>query len=103
MVFSFSVKVIKSSGKIAISESQKFRQQIKNVVETKPNVLVIDLKEVTFLDSIGLGVLVFALNTMRALGNRLVLLAPSEAVRLTLDVSNMTSMFQIYDDYEDLK
>jgi anti-sigma B factor antagonist len=99
----FTVKVIKSSGKIAISESQKFKQQIKNIVDTKPNVLVIDLKEVTFLDSIGLGVLVFALNTLRAIGSRLILLAPSEAVRLTLEISNMNNIFQIYDDYEDLE
>jgi anti-sigma B factor antagonist len=99
----FTVKVIKSSGKIAIEESQRFRQQIKGIAETKPSVLVIDLKDVTFLDSIGLGVLVSALNMMKSMGSRLILLAPSEAVRLTLEISNMAKVFQIYDDYRSLQ
>jgi anti-sigma B factor antagonist len=99
----FTVKVIKSCGKIAIEESQRFRQEIRGVADTKPSVLVIDLKDVTFLDSIGLGALVAALNAMKAIGSRLILLAPSEAVRFTLKISNMEKAFQIYDDYIDLQ
>jgi anti-sigma B factor antagonist len=57
-----------------------------------PSTLALDLTNVTFIDSTGLGVLVSLRN---AAGDDLVLLDPSERVLRLLDITGLTSAFTI--------
>lgn len=60
----------------------------KAVSESAPSV-VVDLAEVTFLDSVGLGVLATAHETLREAGRQLILRGAQGTVRRVLGVSGL--------------
>jgi anti-sigma B factor antagonist len=57
--------------------------------------VVIDLSQLDFIDSSGIGVLVGALKRYEASGRRLVLRSPSQALRRVFDMTGLTSAFVI--------
>ncbi|MFF5112937.1 STAS domain-containing protein [Streptosporangium sp. NPDC000509] len=60
---------------------------------TDPPRLVIDLTEVTFCDSTGYGVLMYALNRVRRLAGSLVLVGPSAVMRQRLRRLGVADLF----------
>lgn len=62
------------------------------------NRLTIDLSEVTFLDSMGIGVLVELRNTTIDKGMSLIVAYPSEAVRRLLELTGLEPFFTIEQD-----
>ncbi len=74
-----------------------------NAVTPNPNQLwVIDLELVNFMDSSGLVPLVNGLKTARNSGCRLVLCNVKTPVRLVLELTQLDSVFEIFDSYEDV-
>ncbi|BAZ42894.1 anti-sigma factor antagonist [Calothrix sp. NIES-4101] len=63
---------------------------------------VIDLAEVNFMDSSGLLPLVNGLKTARQNGCRLVLCNVQAPVRLVLELTQLDSVFEIFDSYEEV-
>jgi len=56
---------------------------------------VVDLSEVTFIDSSGVGVLVGALRRFQALHRRLALRDPTKPIRRVLDMTGLSAAFTI--------
>ena len=59
--------------------------------------LVVNLAEVSFLDSTGLGVLVGVWHRVEASGGRLAVAAPSRQVRSALNTAGLTKALSVYD------
>ncbi|MEH2315310.1 MAG: STAS domain-containing protein [Nostoc sp.] len=90
------VKVIKLTGNLNATTSQEFRQNITNILETGAKIVLVDFKDVTFMDSSGLGALVLAFKTLRAADSKLVLCSISEQVRILFELTNMDKVFEIF-------
>ena len=60
------------------------------------NTIVIDLSQVTFLDSSGVGVLVAAHKALDHQGGQLHLAAPTKQAQLVLRLTQLESMFSIH-------
>ena len=65
-----------------------------------PNV-VMDLREVTFMDASGLGVLATSGHIARRLGGEVRLVAPSHQVRRVLALTSLDRVLPIYDDLQE--
>ncbi|WP_430781945.1 STAS domain-containing protein [Actinoplanes sp. G11-F43] len=61
----------------------------------RPRLLIVDLTFVTFMDSIGMGMLVSAHESAREQGTRLTLRNPSEFVHRQLRVTGLTDLFSL--------
>jgi anti-sigma B factor antagonist len=59
----------------------------------KPKVLAVDLRNVPFMDSIGIGTLVAGSNAARDVGGRLEVTSPSPFVHRLLDITGLTELF----------
>ncbi|MFQ3567323.1 MAG: STAS domain-containing protein [Aggregatilineales bacterium] len=57
--------------------------------------LIVDLENTTFIDSVGLATLVSGLKLARQRGGELILVNPSENVRIIFDLTHMDRVFQI--------
>ncbi|MBI5930604.1 MAG: STAS domain-containing protein [Chloroflexi bacterium] len=57
--------------------------------------VITDLSETTFIDSIGLATLVSGLKTTRQRGGELILLKPTEPVKVILELTRMNIVFKI--------
>ena len=90
------VKVIKLTGNLNATTSQDFRQNITNILETGAKIVLVDFKDVTFMDSSGLGALVLAFKTLRAADSKLVICSISEQVRILFELTNMDKVFEIF-------
>src|SRR5258706_7090233 len=59
--------------------------------------ILLNLSEMDYIDSNGLGELVQSLKTSKRAGASLVLLKPQDRVRKTLKLTNLLPMFSVYD------
>lgn len=90
------VKVIEPSGILDGTKAGQLRQEVSNIVETGVDILLVDLKEVTFVDSSGLGALVSILKMVRVAGGRLFICSVNEQVRLLFELTSMDRVFKTF-------
>jgi anti-sigma B factor antagonist len=88
------------AGEITYEMTQKMKADAEAVFKTLPDnpLLVCDMQEVDFLDSSGIGLLVFLNNKMRQKNGQCFLLHPSEPVRKTLELVKLMTFFEVMDD-----
>lgn len=95
------VKVVQPSGILDGTKAGEFRQEISDVVENGANVVLIDFRDVTFMDSSGLGALVLALKTVRASGGKLFICSINEQVKMLFELTSMDRVFEIFANQEE--
>ncbi|MBD1839892.1 STAS domain-containing protein [Coleofasciculus sp. FACHB-64] len=95
------VKIVQPSGILDGMKATQFRQEISDIVENGGNMVLIDFKDVTFMDSSGLGALVLALKTVRAAGGKLFICSINEQVRMLFELTSMDRVFEIFPNREE--
>ena len=74
------------------------REQLLKGVEAGQQGIVLDLTDVTFVDSSGFAVIVSALKRLQASGADLRVCAPATAVRSAMRISGIDGILPIYPD-----
>ncbi|MGB3638069.1 MAG: STAS domain-containing protein [Rivularia sp. (in: cyanobacteria)] len=95
------VTLFKPEGRMDLQGGNALSQQINRVVPALPQLWVIDLGLVDFMDSSGLVSLVKGLKTARQYNCRLVLCNVTAPVRLVIELTHLDSVFEIFNTYED--
>lgn len=94
--------LFKPQGSIDLQSGLDLSEQMTSVVPHAHQLWVIDLVDVDFMDSSGLVPLVKGLISARQSGCRLVLCNVQTPVRLILELTQLDSVFEIFDTYEDV-
>jgi anti-sigma B factor antagonist len=86
------------SGSLDAAAVASFSQQTTAWLESQPEVtrLVVDLGEVAFVDSAGLGALVGVLRRLTARGGDVRLARPRPSVKLVLEITRANKIFAIF-------
>ena len=101
------VPVLRVSGDIVLDTTEpQFRRALKKAVdeveqnEDAGRVLVVEFRDVTFLDSIALGTLIGETEDLRKRGGKVRLVIPpgGRRVRRILEVTGLETMFGVYSD-----
>ena len=88
--------VVVVRGEIDVATSPVLRSELASVLASEPDDVTLDLRDVTFVDSSGLGVMVGALKRLReGGGERFAIVDPQDAVRKVFDITGLSSLFQI--------
>lgn len=95
------IPVVKVVGDVDILTSDRFREVVLQLISEGNNRLVIDLREVGFLDSSGLMVLIQALHRTRQAGGGLALADRTQPLRPVIRVTGLSKTFGIYPEPED--
>ena len=94
------VLVVDCSGRLVFGEeSATLRDMVKKLVAQSPKV-VLNLHEVNYIDSGGLGTLVSLFTTARNAGGALKLASLSQRVGDLLQVTKLFTIFEVFDDTE---
>ena len=93
-----NVKIIEPIGIFDSAQSGRFYQQIDEALDQGTDKILIDLSEITFVDSSGLGVFVVALKKARALEKDLYICSVNEQVRMLFELTSMDRVFEIFPD-----
>lgn len=92
------VMVVDCSGRIVFGEeSATLRDTIKKVLTQSPRV-VLNLAEVSYVDSGGLGTLVSLYTTARNAGGAMKLARLTQRVGDLLQLTKLVSIFEVFDD-----
>ncbi|HVB05541.1 MAG TPA: STAS domain-containing protein [Acidimicrobiales bacterium] len=85
-------------GELDVMTTPRLHEALEQVVAEEPSNVLIDLANVTFLDSTALGALVVAHRHMQDRGGELRLVAVPPAVAKVFDMTGLTERFHIYAD-----
>jgi anti-anti-sigma factor len=91
-----SVKVVQPSGILDGIKGHQVRREVSGVVATGANIVLIDLQNVNFIDSSGLGALVSAMKTVRSAGGKLFICSVNDQVKLLFELTKMDRVFEIF-------
>ena len=95
--------VARYSGEITMDITQDFKREMERALEDDPSAtLVLDLSDVSFMDSSGIGFLVACNTRLQASGRVLVLFSPSPQVRKTLGLVQLLEFFKVAESEEEL-
>jgi anti-sigma B factor antagonist len=88
--------VLALRGEVDVSTAPKLRQQLVELATEGRPWVVVDLSEVAFLDSTGLGVLVSGLRRFRLLGGDLILAAAQPRILRVLEITRLDRAFDLF-------
>ena len=96
-----SVLVLALSGQINMRVSPNLLGQMEPMVREGPERLVIDLSEVLFMDSSGVGALVHLFRLMKNRKGSFALAGPNERVRGLFKITRLDTLFAIHDTLDE--
>jgi anti-sigma B factor antagonist len=88
--------VLSVGGEIDVYTAPQLRQRLIELVEGGSQHIVVDMEQVEFLDSTGLGVLVGGLKRVRALDGSLRLVCSQERILKIFRITGLEKVFGIY-------
>jgi anti-sigma B factor antagonist len=91
---------VRVSGEVDIQTSPLLDKELQKVLDQGVSSILVDLDEVTFLDSTGLSVLIAALKRCQASGGELRLVSPRSNVRRVLEITGLTDTFHVVSEDE---
>lgn len=92
------VKVICPTGVFDGTKVDEFSIAIQTALDHGARIFLIDLQEVTFMDSTGLGVLITGRKTVQSTGGQMYLCSPNDQIKILFDLTSMDELFQIFAD-----
>jgi len=92
--------VIAVSGEIDVATAPQLRECLHRVIAQGESTIVLDLLEVTFLDSTALGVLVGGLKRCRELGGDLHIVVADPRIVKIFEITGLTNVFTIVDSLQ---
>lgn len=91
------------SGEITMEITQDFKREVEKALDDPDaKALVLDLSEVSFMDSSGIGFLVACNTRLQTSGRALVLLRPSQQVKKTLMLVQLLDFFKVAESEEQI-
>jgi len=93
------ITVVDLSGRITLGEgSVVLRDTVRDLLEKGDRKMLLNLGEVTYIDSSGIGELVSAFTTVRNQGGELKLLNLTKKVHDLLQITKLYTVFDVKDD-----
>lgn len=94
-----SVVVIRMNGKLlGGSDVEPFRKSIKDFVAQGRNNILIDMSNVSWVNSSGLGMLIAGYHTVRSAGGRLKLVGVNQRIEQIFMVTKLHTIFETYEE-----
>jgi anti-sigma B factor antagonist len=84
------------AGELDVHTAPQFKEALLHVIDDGALRVVVDLSEVTFIDSTALGVLIGGVTRLRAAGGSLDIVCPDEKIRHIFEISGLNNVFDIY-------
>ena len=98
------ITVIRPLDHLNAATSSEFRRQLTTAIAAPGTVAVlVDLSEVTFMDSAGLMALVSGLKQAKKMGRKFSICSVSAGIRMVLELSKLDRVFEIFENVESFK
>lgn len=95
------IPVLAVRGEIDVSTAPELRERLLEIAENGQPVVVVDLSDVSFVDSTALGVLVSGVKRFRSTGGDLRLVVTQPHISKVLEITGLNDVFAIYATADD--
>ena len=93
------VTVVDAAGRITLGEgASTFRDTIRNLAEKGDKKLLVNLGDVSYIDSSGIGEMVSSYTSVTNHGGQLKLLGLNKRVKDLLQVTKLYTVFEVFED-----
>ena len=93
------VIVVDAAGRITLGEgASTFRERIRELVNNNSKKILLNLGDVTYIDSSGIGELVSGFTTVTNSGGQLKLVGLSKRVKDLLQITKLYTVFEAFED-----
>ena len=90
--------ILELNGKLVFGgDLIELRDAVRDATGKQPNKIILNLANVTYVDSCGIGELVSTFKHIKNQGGRLVLMNLPERVKILLDAAKLTPIFELSD------
>jgi len=89
------------TGEIDMHRAPQVTNAIGSLLESRPRRVIIDLSEVSYMDSSGVGTLVHLFRQVKANESKLVLVGPGRRVRSIFEITRLDEFFTICEDLQE--
>ncbi len=89
------IPVVAAHGEIDVSTAPRLRQELVELAASGSDRVIVDLEQVEFMDSTGLGILVSGLKRFRTMGGDLLLVCTQPRVLKVFEITGLTRVFSI--------
>ena len=96
-----SVTVIELSGEIDVSCAPQLKELLQGLIDEGKSQLLVNLADVPFMDSSGLGIFINAFKRGQQAGGAIKFANPQEALRKVFSLTQTDKVFSIFDSVED--
>jgi anti-sigma B factor antagonist len=88
-------------GRITLGEeTEALRNKVKQALEAGHAHILLGLREITYIDSVGLSTLISSYTSARKVGGSLKLLHLPRSVHQLLQITRLSTVFEVYEDLE---
>lgn len=98
-----NLKIIEVTGEVDLYSSPAFRKDLLELTNAKNKSLLVDLYNVSYMDSSGIATLVEALQQVGKYGGKLRLANLRDAVKEVFELSRLDKVFEIFPSLEEAK
>ncbi len=93
------IQILDCSGQITLGEgTMSIRNTVRNLVQSGEKKIVLNLANVTYIDSSGVGELVSTYTTVTNHGGKLALLNLTKRIRDLLAITKLLTVFEVFDN-----
>ena len=85
--------VVRAAGEIDLATAPEFRERLSALTSVNGHDVMVDLADVSFIDSTGLVALVQARQSLESCGRQLIIVRPSPAVTRVLEIAGLDRLF----------
>ena len=96
------VKVVQPSGFLTELKAKQLRHQIDNLVNTV-DIILVDLQDVIFIDSSGIGALIVAQKIAQAANCQFFVCSIAAQIKMLFELNKMDKLFKIFADQEEFR
>jgi len=93
------VRILDCSGKITLGEgTMAVRNTVRDILKSDGKKIILNLADVNYIDSSGIGELVSTYTTVTNNGGQLKLLNLTKKIRELLQITKLLTVFQVFND-----
>ena len=92
---------INIEGEIDVYTSPKVKEALNDLIQKENYNIVVNLEEVTYIDSTGLGVLIGGLKKVKENNGYIKLICTNPQIKKIFDITGLVKIFGIYDNEND--
>ena len=95
------VSILVLSGRLTMGTDELLREAIDELLGSHRSAVLLDLTDLTFMDSTGIGELVSSYRTVKKFGGSLKILKPGKRIKDSLELSKLLPIFEIFEDADE--